>query len=249
MNQTEERNMKNKIMRGRIIRNTAVTVLCVVLGVVIAFEYKTIKSAANVETENHTLVDYQSTIIELSKNVEALKQEKAELEQKVRSLETGTNEERIRQLETLIAELRRQACLTEVTGEGIVITLNYASKDDIALSGTMLMLLINELKASDALAIAINGERLHSMSEIRPVNDYLVVNGNAFYTPITISVAGNARNLMNAISVSGVQAQFENFFDVKGGQFLMNYSKEVTVPALSEDYLKSITGSLKTTEE
>ena len=143
MNQTEEKSMKKKIAKGRLVRSTAITALCVFLGIVVAFEYKSIKAAAGTTAENNTLVDYQSTIIELSKNVEALKQQKAELEQKVNTFENSNNEERFRSLEEANANLRAMLGLREAKGEGIVITLNYADPYDISRGASNLLLLIN----------------------------------------------------------------------------------------------------------
>lgn len=243
MGQSEEKSLKKKIVRSRAVRSVAITVLCMLLGIVIAFEYKSIKANASANAGNSTLVEYQNTIIELGNTVDALKQQKDELEQKIAAIENSSNEEIIESLEAENALLRRQAGLTEVTGEGIVITLNYASAGDIARSANLLLSLINELKASDAQEIAINGERLHAMSEVRAVNDYLVVNGTAFYAPITISVIGDAKNLIASIEMSGIEAQFNNFFALTGGEFNLEY-REVTVPARSEEAARRATDSL-----
>ena len=243
MNRTEEKNMKKKIARGRIVRNTAITVLCLFLGIVIAFEYKSIKASAGANSENNMLADYQATIIELGNTVEALKQQKEELEQKVAAIENSTNEDIINSLEAENAFLREMAGLTEVTGEGVVITLNYGTSGDIARRPDLLLSLVNELKTSGAQAIAINGERLHSMSEVRTVNNYLVVNGNAFYAPITISVIGNARDLTSSLEMSGIQEEFVKFFALTKGSFDIE-SAEVTVPARSESSVISAMSSL-----
>lgn len=244
MNQSEEKTMKRKIAKGRIVRNTAITVLCLFLGIVIAFEYKSIKAAAGASAENNTLVDYQATIIELGNTVEALKQQKAELEQKIAAIENSSNEDIINSLEAENAFLRERAGLTKMTGEGIVITLNYGSTGDIARRPDLLLSLVNELKASGAQAIAINGERLLAMSEIRTASDYLVVNGHAFYAPITITVIGKSTDLMSSLSMSGVQAEFESFLERTGGEFIAKPYEEVTVPAQSEDAVISATSSL-----
>lgn len=237
-----------KIIKGKAVRNITVAAVCVLLGIIIAFEYKAIKNTnTGSEKNDDTIENYQATIIEMGNNIDALRQEKAELEKKVSTFENSTNDERIAALEAQVENLRVLAGLTAADGEGIIITLSYSSPGDIARSSSLFLTLINELKASDAQAIAINGERLHAMSEVRAVNDYLVVNGKACYTPLTISVVGDAKNLTSAIEMSGVKTQFDNYFNLSGGQFLMEYSQNVNVSALSEEYLKSITDKLRET--
>ena len=249
----EEKKVKRKFQTARFIRTMAITLLCVALGVVIAFEFKTIKDSMKENNKNElSLEDYQAKIIQLNDTIKQLEKDKADLEDKVRTFENSTNEERIELLESENQKLRAYACLTEVTAEGIVITIEL--EDTSLLSrvtgSTLLMNLVNELKASDAQAISINGQRLHSMSEVRPVNDYLVINGQICYAPYTFSVIGDGGNLQSSPGLSDIMGSFRDFFKLNGvdgvpaGNLKMEYSAEVTVPALTEDYLQGITGSL-----
>jgi uncharacterized protein YlxW (UPF0749 family) len=202
--------------------------------------------------EDLSVEDYQAKIIQLNDSIKQLEKEKAELEDKVRTFENSTNEEKIDLLESENKKLRAYACLTSVTAEGVIITLEFQDPQSISrvTANTLLMNLVNELKASDAQAIAINGQRIHAMSEVRPVSDYLVVNGQSCYAPFTFSVIGDGASLQSSPGLASIIKQFNNFFELNGvdgepgGSFTMKYSAEVSVPALSEEYLQSITGSL-----
>ncbi len=249
----EEKKVKRKFQTAKFIRTVCITLLCVALGIIVAFEFKTIKeSIKNNDKSELSLEDYQAKIIQLNDTIKQLEKDKADLEDKVRTFENSTNEERIELLESENQKLRAYSCLTEVTSEGVIITIELqdASLLSRVTGSTLLMNLVNELKASDAQAISVNGQRLHAMSEVRPVNDYLVVNGQTCYAPYTFTVIGDRGNLQSAPGLADIMGSFNDFFKLNGvdgvpaGTFNMESVSEITVPALSEEYLQSITGSL-----
>ena len=63
-------------------------------------------------------------------------------------------------------------------------------------------MLINELKASTAQAIAINGVRIGAMSEIRVVATSLVIDGQVYGQPIHIAAIGDQNNLLGILSTA-----------------------------------------------
>lgn len=79
--------------------------------------------------------------------------------------------------------------------------------------------MVNELKASDATAISVNGQRLVAMSEIRDTVSGFSVNRVSFSyrDPIVIEALGEGVDLFNAISmVGGVLDKWEeSHIDVK----------------------------------
>ncbi len=237
--------VKKSFITEKLLRNTVITVLCAAIGVIIAFQYKTMKNnKTKVEPNTMTIEDYQEKIIQLSEELEILEAQKNELQKKVDTFETSTNEDRIKELERQAEMLRAFAGLTEVKAEGVIITLQFNDTSHVLGIDDLLHDLVNELKAAEAQAISVNGERLHAMSEIRIVNDTLVVNGSSFYSTFTFNVVGKAENIMSAIRMSGIQSSFDTFFSGGTGTFTMEYAPEVTVPAIREDLVQSIMGSL-----
>ena len=93
--------------------------------------------------------------------------------------------------------------LTELTGEGVVITVEdsaTASINDENLSSelvhnTDIIELVNELKNAGAEAIAINGQRIISNSYINCVGSVITVNGEKLNSPFIISAIGNRASL------------------------------------------------------
>lgn len=97
------------------------------------------------------------------------------------------------------------AGVTDVTGSGLVITIDTDSTDyDASLyskSSDLLLSLVNELNAAGAEAISINGERLINTSEIRQAGSYININRNKYGAPFEVKVIGNPQDLSAAIKM------------------------------------------------
>ncbi len=115
---------------------------------------------------------------------------------------------------SMSAELERYkilAGLTDVEGEGITVVLNDSTSKvdtskDIAsyiLHDSDLRTIVNELKASDAEAISINGERIIFSSEIRCVGPTIIINSNKYAPPFTIKAIGDSDMLSAALNLKG----------------------------------------------
>ncbi|MBQ8164206.1 MAG: DUF881 domain-containing protein [Clostridia bacterium] len=242
----KEKLIKKKVLKAKVVRNIALTVICIALGVIVSFEYKSIvQQKENEQKSASTLTEAQDRIIELSAEAEALRQSKEEAEKKLEILDNGTNEEKIEKLQEENDLLKKFAGLTDVYGQGIVITLNYADANDVSvsISASLIQSLINELKASSAQAISINGERVLAMTEVRAVNNYLAVNGISLYAPYTISVIGSPTSLESSLGVS-IKPKFDSFFSTYGGSFEVKYENNIQISGYSEELVENKTNMM-----
>lgn len=119
--------------------------------------------------------------------------------------ETSENsEETARLVEKELAEAKILAGKTNVTGNGIQVTLTdngemqYAAKD--------LWTLVNELRAAGAEAIAIsdgrNEERIVNNTDIVDIsNKYILVNSNKISSPYVITAIGDQAYLKSALNI------------------------------------------------
>ena len=85
---------------------------------------------------------------------------------------------------------RNLAGLTDLEGSGVIITVNLISFQEYGQSGIIrnvyhedLLMLVNELNAAGAEALAINDERIIATTEIRDAGDYIVINTNRYSAP------------------------------------------------------------------
>lgn len=198
---------QNKVeikQKGKIAAVVAMSIVCIMLGAVIAVQYRSLSSNDNIiTTDSDKINSLQEQLIKLDRENEVLLNENSKLAEQVEVLESATNEEQIASLESELNKVKTFAGATKVSGRGLYISINL--KDNI-LSNTLqrhLLTLINELKSCTAQAISINGERLTSMTEIRVVGDYVVINGRQYQAPFSIYAIGKPQEMLNGILLNG----------------------------------------------
>ncbi len=91
-----------------------------------------------------------------------------------------------------------------VQGPGItVIWSNGQAPSAYQLTDIDLLLLVNELRAAGAQAIAINGQRITAQSEIRSAANYILINGSQEAAPFTVQAIGKPGTLRQALTLPG----------------------------------------------
>ncbi len=112
--------------------------------------------------------------------------------------------------QTLTTQLQRAellAGLTAVEGSGVQVTLNDSTAvnnlpenaNAYVIHDMDILQVINELRDAGAEAIAVNGERLVSTSEIRCAGATVSVNNNRYSIPYVITAIGDPVNMENAL--------------------------------------------------
>jgi uncharacterized protein YlxW (UPF0749 family) len=114
-------------------------------------------------------------------------------------------EEELEQANTILG-------LTDVTGEGIIVTLRNSEETGVAqITADNLMLIVNDLKGAGAEAISINDERIITSTDIVYINgsdkssSYIKINGNRVLAPYVIKAIGNSAYLESSLTGNGGQ--------------------------------------------
>lgn len=189
----------------RITRNFAITFVCVVLGLVLSWQLKSInynQQAASLENKrtdelktellnekrkNEKLQERNNELLKLNSDYESVYSNKGEMTEKL-----------ARELEST----RILAGLLDVKGKGVIISLD--SKNSFTMvDDTQVLDLVNELKASDAQAISVNDERIVALSEIREAGSYVMINGTRMAPPYTIKAIGDPDKLYHSLKMTG----------------------------------------------
>lgn len=198
----------------KIIRTVLLTALCLIVGIVAAMQFKTIASRSTAEPDAERQINQlSSTIINLHAELESLEAERTELQNRLDMLEQSSQDEQIAAIREELNNVRTFAGLTSVKGRGIHIQLGFTERTNVSSIQTRLILLINELRASGAQAISINGVRILAMTEMRVVNDqYISVNARQIIAPYDIYAIGDASSLYSGITMggSGIVYQIRN---------------------------------------
>ena len=188
----------------KVARNIAITMVCILLGIMLAWQYKSINYNQSLDSLQYKRLDeLKNDLIKLQKQKTELQDRLKELEKENQTYETVKidDSEAAQQIKDNLARARMFAGLLDVKGKGIIVTLDdneYIPVEDIDILN-----IVNELRASGAQAIAVNDERIVAMSEIRAAGRYIMVNGKQLIPPYIIKAISEPANLERSLRLIG----------------------------------------------
>lgn len=184
--------------------------LCAILGAMLGLSVRT----QNVKQQQEKIASQQGSEVLIKANAD-LQRRVAQLQkdngQLVKSAPSDTD--RMRQLSKDLQKAQFLAGLTDVKGPGVIVTLNDSKKPAVAMPpgfappniihDTDIAAFVNELKASGAEAISVNGQRIVAVSPIRCVGPTIMVNFTPQAPPFIIKAIGDAKTLKAGIELPG----------------------------------------------
>ncbi len=222
----------------RSSRNISIALVCVILGLALSWQFQSIRNNAKVMTlENQKKDDLVVKILNEQKNNENLRAKLNELQTQLSKFENarGNSDENLKLLSDEIQKLKTVAGLTKVKGRGVIVTF---SKDDaLSVEDNDLLFVLNELRATDAQALAINDQRIIDTTEVRGSTGggYININGRHVLPPYVIKAIVDPDDAVNALNmVGGVFEQIKVFVDVS-----VQKSDNVEIPPIGEELIKT----------
>ena len=192
-------------------------VVCCILTLAICIQLKTNKDANSTVSQTLTGNEMRDQVLKwkekYDKATNELQKSEEELE-KVRLQSTKNDDNAIYKEEEIKLD-NLLLGLTDVTGNGIVITLtdnnkvkrsNISPLDNIELylvHAGDLVEVVNALKNAGAEAISINGQRITNYTSIFCAGNVVVVNGEKISSPIEIKAIGSPELLYGSIRIPG----------------------------------------------
>ena len=182
--------------RNRMLENILFMFLILILGSFLTFQIRVginEQEQLLASKEKHTA--YQLQLDDLKNKNKKLKEENTLLvAQKDQLTEDVLNEQGYSELAASLAETRELAGLTEVTGEGITITLSDSTITDSSnlnqsslIHSQDVQYFVDTLKSAGARAIAINGERIVCTTSISCTGPTIRVNNSRYPVPFVIT--------------------------------------------------------------
>lgn len=192
-------------------------IVCFALTIAICVQLKTIDESTLTVTKTLTGNELRDQVLKWKEKYDKatidLKKSEQQLEEiRQKSTQNDTTamnkEEEIKLDNTLLG-------LTDVTGDGIVITLkdnntvrksNIGPLDNIELylvHAGDLVEVVNALKNAGAEAISINGQRITNFTSIYCAGNVVVVNGEKISSPIEIKAIGSPELLYGSLTIPG----------------------------------------------
>ncbi len=247
---------KIKFKKEEVLFNSFLLVLIfAILGFLLASSFYTQEKAERrvLLTRRTELIE---TVVNLEKERKDLENELQKLREQLRKYEEKAAEEEgiLASFKNELNKLKFKTGLTEVVGPGLEIVLgdnpNIPLKDNtenFMIHDYDLRTVVNALWIGGAEAIAINGQRLVSVSSIRCVGSTVLVNAVRLGSPFKIKAIGNPAKLKESLYEDKESAQlldvyvraFGLVFDLKEAR---NLRLPVYKGSLSVEYAKVIKG-------
>lgn len=226
--------------KGKRVMIFTIGLACFVLAYVMFMQFKIVKEADLAGIENLRESELREKLATWKDKYEetSVKLEETKLKLQEYKSKRETNQEASELLEKELLQAQALLGLTEVTGNGVVITMQDNSEmEGGTISSIDLLDLINELKIAGAEAISINDERIINMSDIVDVYDYIMIDGKRVTSPYVIKAIGDPKYLESALTTKTVG-------------YLEKYSKNATLQRQNNikigKYIPSYTGINKT---
>lgn len=214
----------------------SITFVTIVLGVMLGFQFRTTSAGNNVvprDREQELALEKKSLVEDLYK----LQKEISDLSAKLDQAGIGQREAN-EALERELARIRRFAGLSPVSGPGVELVVQshpeqagpgtvHAPKD---ITDEHLLKIVNELYSAGSEAIAINGQRVTAISEIRLAGNHININGTPLSPPYHIIAIGNASTLKSRLELKGGLAEYLSEYGIS---VEMQEKNEVMMPAFT----------------
>ena len=192
------------------IGKVAISVVCVILGILLALQFKSVRENNQVDGLNTTRVQTMQNLLDEAREqndrlLEQVKEMRKEV-QSYREAAAGSSEQSDQALLDEIAYLQLAAGMTDVVGPGIEVVLEDSTaantsgdEADYLIHDSDILSVVNELRDAGAEALSLNGNRILATSEIRCSGSVVTINGRRTSAPFVIDAIGDTDTMFNAL--------------------------------------------------
>ena len=217
--------------------------MCLMLTYGIAVQIKTVNGNGITVSTNSKENELRDAVLKAKEKYDNLYEELERMEKQLEKERTNStkNNTELTELENTIKEGNKILGLSEVTGEGIIITVNdnqmvslnslFRDPNELIVHDTDLMGIVNELKNIGAEAISINGQRIVTTSAIECDGSVVMINGEKIAAPFEIKAIGLPEALIAIDRFSGYVDVLREYRDLDIKVETSNTLKEkITIP-------------------
>ncbi len=213
--------------KGKRIITVTIGIICFVFTYVMFMQFKTVEETNITQIKTMTESELREKIVLWREKYEETYEKLKVTNEKIAEYrdKRDANQEANELLDKELLQAQILAGLTDVKGNGIVVTLTDNEETE-KIEAHDLMNLVNELKSAGAEAISINDQRIVNMSDIVNIyineeSQYIVVNKvlnkeKVILSPYVVKAIGDPKYLESALTVKKVG-------------FMDQYSKNATL--------------------
>ena len=210
----------------------AVSIICAFFGFMIAIQFQSVQKPK--ERDTRDMWEVRAQLQEEQKTQQVLYQQLKELEAVSKQYQENTEQQQIQTLQNSIESLKERAGLTRKRTSGVTLTIKpifhgSTEQEYPNVTPELLNRLINELNTYGATDIAIESQRVISITSIRNVNGEAYVNNlDLPDLPIEIKVAAeDPSRLLDHMQVS----QSKDDFAIENMLLETSFQEVMTLPA------------------
>lgn len=194
--------LKEFIKKYSVIAYVAIGVPLFFLAMLLTAQLKSISNTEEV-LQGKREAQLTDDLVTLQREYNELKEKYDQSSSVVKEYQTNasSNDLLIKSMKEEIENLEILSGTTDLSGEGIIVTLADGQKSDSLVHDSDVLTVVNELKAAGAEAICINNQRIISTSAIRCVGPVIQVNYQKVAAPFEIKAIGNAQYLESALTI------------------------------------------------
>jgi uncharacterized protein YlxW (UPF0749 family) len=214
-----------------------VAIASLLLGIAVSLQFRANNSAPSPNSAQRSDLLAQLRAIETEK--EKLSAELLETRDRMVEIEKalGQGQSSHQELVSQFEKARLQAGLTGLKGPGIVVRLSDSPRQpgpeevpyDFIVHDIDLSVLVNELWASGAEAVEVNGQRIVGRSSIRCVGPTVLVNTNRVASPFIVKSIGDVDHLEGGLKMPGGFLDSMNRLTSNGGEVVISRMREIQV--------------------
>lgn len=229
--------MKKKYSKQEITISIIVGLISLLLVCSMFIQFKTVDKSQETDLESLRSDELKTQIAsyksKYEETMEQYEETKNTISEYVNTMED--NRESTNLLDKELKDTQTLLGLTDVQGEGVVITLK--DTDEATYSASDLLTLINELKYAGAEAISINDNRVVNLTEISAINNsFIMMNADSrISSPYTIKVIGDKSYLMSTLNLKN--SGFVDLMRVNNLEITVEESNNIVI----KKYSKAIT--------
>jgi len=196
--------------KDKLTITITISIMSIILACVMFAQFKVINEVDIAQIEYMSELELKQSLIEWKEKYNTTEEKIKDTVSKINEYEkkNKSNEEAKDLVKKELAESKEIFGITNVEGEGIIITLtdteqrSYDYKD--------LLDLVNELRDAGAEAISINDERIINLTDIvNRSTRYIMVNSKKISSPYIIKAIGDKTYLKSAITIKNGYVDFK----------------------------------------
>lgn len=182
-------------------------IMCFALTVGICIQVKTVKNTSSVISQNYEENNLRAEVLKYKEKYDNLlkETEKIDIELQQEIEKATENNSELEEAKNQINDGNKMIGLTEVKGEGVIITVADSDIDvntvlnpnDLLVHDSDILKIVNELKNAGAEAISINGQRVIVTTPIICGGNIININGERIGSPFEIKAIGSPEALAN----------------------------------------------------